>query len=146
MKSDIENLKSWQENLPDQVEVQLLIVDEFENEEAKNEINQWAIQNGVEIIDFSEDQDLDSEEQVEIFAKNSQKRCVESLQTVIWTQFATEQDESCKEESEMEDFENLFANLVHFKETATGLPDEERRKFAEKVALSFYSALGEDDD
>ena len=46
----------------------------------------------------------------------------------------------------MESFENLFAKLVNFKETAAGLPDEERKKFAEQVALSFYSALGEESD
>ena len=49
-------------------------------------------------------------------------------------------------EKDVESFENLFAKLVNFKETAAGLPDEERKKFAEQVALSFYSALGEESD
>ena len=49
-------------------------------------------------------------------------------------------------EKDVESFENLFAKLVNFKETAAGLPDEERKKFAEQVALSFYSALGEESE
>ena len=78
---------------------------------------------------------------------------VEALQTVMWPQLChssssnnelSEEKGQNPNEKDVEDFENLFANLVHFKETATGLPDEERRKFAEKVAMSFFNALGED--
>ena len=76
---------------------------------------------------------------------NGQKHVIEALQTVLWTQWCTDQDPEASEK-DVEDFETLFANLVHFKETAAGLPDEERRKFAEKVAKSFYSALGDDDE
>ena len=106
-------------------------------------MTQWSIKHGVEIIDLSEDPEQDDVEQV--FAANGQKRVIEALQTVLWTQWCTVQDPEASEK-DVEDFETLFANLVHFKETAAGLPDEERRKFAEKVALSFYSALGDDDE
>ena len=67
----------------------------------------------------------------------------------MWTELIEnigEADSGATTEKDVEDFEKLFANLVNFKDTASGLPDEERRKFAEKVALSFYSALGDDDD
>ena len=68
------------------------------------------------------------------------------MQTVLWTRWCTVQDPEAASEKDVEYFETLFANLVHFKETAAGLPDEERRKIAEKVAKSFYSALGDDDE
>lgn len=67
----------------------------------------------------------------------------------MWTELIEnigEADSGATTEKDVEDFEKLFANLVKFKETATGLPDDERRKFAEKVALSFYSALGDEED
>ena len=60
----------------------------------------------------------------------------------MWTELIEnigEADSGATTEKDMEDFENLFANLVHFKETASGLPDEERRKFAEKVALHYVA-------
>lgn len=127
--------------------MQLLVVDQFDCEDSKTCINDWCIKEGIEIIDFSEDEDNSDQNDVSIFASNSQKRIVEALQTVMWTQWSsgTSDDTSNDHgtEKDVEDFETLFANLVNFKETASGLPDEERRKFAEKVAMSFYSALGE---
>lgn len=151
--NDLESLDAWQEKLADHdIEVQLIVVNRFNSEDSKTKVTEWAIKSGVEIIDFSEDEinEEEHEENVGIFASSSQKRIVEALQTVMWTQFSSASEENGQEstttEREMDDFETLFANLVHFKETATGLPDEERRKFAEKVALSFYSALGEDED
>jgi len=150
-KDDVELLNKWKKDFDlDHVDVQLIVVDSFDSEESKSAMNQWAIKEGVEIIDFSEDEDDSADrEDIQIFASNSQKRIVEALQTVMWTELIEnigEADSGATTEKDMEDFENLFANLVHFKETASGLPDDERRKFAEKVALSFYSALGDDDD
>jgi len=150
-KDDVELLKKWKKDFDlDHVDVQLIIVDNFDSEESKSAMNQWAIKEGVEIIDFSEDEeDSTDSENIQIFASNSQKRIVEALQTVMWTELIEnigEADSGATTEKDMEDFESLFANLVHFKETASGLPDDERRKFAEKVSLSFLSALGDDSD
>jgi len=151
-KDDIEILNKWKKDFNlDHVDVQLIVIDNFDSEESKSAINQWAIKEGVEIIDFSEDEDNEStdRENIQIFASDSQKRIVEALQTVMWTELIEnigEADSGATTEKDMEDFEKLFANLVNFKETASGLPDDERRKFAEKVAMSFYSALGDDDD
>ena len=151
--SELDLLKSWQEELSaimnckevDNVEVQLIVVDHFDTENTKAEVNQWSIENGIEIIDFSEDNS--DENAVEIFASSAQKRVIEALQTVMWPQFSDsklEEDKQIGTEKDVEDFETLFANLVHFKETATGLPDDERRKFAEKVAMSFMKSLGDE--
>jgi len=154
-KEDIELLTKWKKEFNlDHVDVQLIVVDNFESDETRSLINQWAIKEGVEIIDFSEDEEDENssenrEDQVHIFASDSQKRIVEALQTVMWTELIEnigEADSGATTEKDVEDFEKLFANLVNFKDTASGLPDEERRKFAEKVAMSFYSALGDDDD
>jgi len=151
-KEDIELLNKWKKDFDlDHVDVQLIVVDNFDSEETKSSMNQWAIKEGVEIIDFSEDEEDDTTdtENIQIFASNSQKRIVEALQTVMWTELIEnigEADSGATTEKDVEDFEKLFANLVNFKETATGLPDDERRKFAEKVALSFYSALGDEED
>lgn len=104
---------------------------------------------------MSEDEDLDREDQVTLFASSGQKRIVEALQTVMWPSLCEKSDNDTSEPSsnssttttrEMADFETLFSNLANFKASATGLPDDERRKFAEKVALSFYAALGDDSD
>ena len=151
--SQVDFLKSWQEELSATSkeigpEVQLIVVDHFDSEDTKTKVNQWSIDNSVELVDFSEDES-DENSDVEIFAANAQKRVVEALQTVMWPQLCSNDEPSEEKgqnpnEKDVEDFENLFANLVHFKETATGLPDEERRKFAEKVAMSFFNALGED--
>ena len=134
------------------IDVQLIIVDSFATGEAKTLATQWGIEHGAEIIDFSED-DSDSDENTEdvhIFAANGQKRVVEALQTVMWPELceakSSTTDDVDSAAGESDDFETLFANMVAFKETAAGLPDEERRKFAEKVALSFYSALGGSSD
>jgi len=156
--SDVDFLKSWQEELSSisepketEPEVQLIIVDHFDTEDTKTAVNKWSIQNSVELIDYSEDENEETEQNVAIFASSAQKRVVESLQTVMWPQLCDsssndeEQDKGQNpKEKDLEDFESLFANLVHFKETATGLPDQDRRKFAEKVAMSFFNALGDE--
>ena len=148
--SNIDLLKTWQNEISSiskdsDIEVQLIVVDHFDTEDTKTKVNQWSIENGIEIIDFSED---DTEENtVEIFASSAQKRVIEALQTVMWPQLCdSNEDKDNPTEKDVEDFETLFANLVHFKETATGMPDEERRKFAEKVAMSFFKSLGEDEN
>ena len=49
-----------------------------------------------------------------------------------------------------DDFEELFAKFASFKDRASGLGESERKAYAEKVATSFWMALGggggEDED
>lgn len=42
-------------------------------------------------------------------------------------------------------FEALFSELASMKDVASSLPPDQRRAYAEKVALSFYAALGGSD-
>jgi len=135
------------------VEVQLIVVEKFDSEETKSAVTEWSINRGIELIDFSEDDDEQDEdaENVTVFASNGRKRIIEALQTVMWPEICdtTKTDENNDmppSEKDVENFESLFAKLVNFKETAAGLPDEERKKFAEQVAMSFYNALGENSD
>ena len=44
------------------------------------------------------------------------------------------------------DFEDLMSKLSTFKEKSDELPREERYAFAEKVALSFFSSMGGDEE
>lgn len=44
------------------------------------------------------------------------------------------------------DFERLFSNFEHMKRTAASLPPEHRRDYAEKVAISFWKAIGGPDE
>ena len=135
------------------VEVQLLVVEKFDSDETKSAVTEWSIDHGIELIDFSEDDDdeqIDAEN-VTVFASNGRKRIIEALQTVMWPEICDTKtdgnnDDSMPTEKDVESFESLFAKLVNFKETAAGLPDEERKKFAEQVAMSFYNALGENSD
>ncbi|KAK7115956.1 alpha- and gamma-adaptin-binding protein p34-like [Littorina saxatilis] len=45
-----------------------------------------------------------------------------------------------------ESFEQLFARLELMKDVASNLPPEERKSYAEKFALSFWRAVGGDED
>lgn len=137
-------------------EVLLLVVEKFACEDDKGSATQWALEQSVEIVDFSEDSD--EEEEVKIFANCGQKRVLEALQTCQafssssseenGTSKAQEEEEepSVEEQKQLEDFETLFSNLAAFKDTAQSLPDEERKKFAENVAISFYKSLGLEED
>ncbi len=138
-----------EEDISCPVEVQLIVVESFQLEDTKTKVLQWTLKRGIEIIDLSEDEELQDEQNVNVFASSGQKRVLEALQTVMWPQLCPPEEPGQDENEmnqEMEDFEALFANLASFKEAAASLPDAERKKFAEKVAMSFYSALGEGED
>lgn len=45
-----------------------------------------------------------------------------------------------------ESFEEMFAKMASMKEKAASLPLEERKKYAEKVVVSFWKAIGGDED
>lgn len=47
---------------------------------------------------------------------------------------------------EIESFEELFQRLAQMKERASHLPSKERKSYAEKVAIAFWSSLGGDDE
>ncbi|XP_071964050.1 alpha- and gamma-adaptin-binding protein p34-like [Antedon mediterranea] len=45
-----------------------------------------------------------------------------------------------------ESFEQLFARMASMKEKANSLPAEQRKKYAENVAIAFWKAIGGDED
>ena len=119
------------------------------------------------MIDLSEDNDEEdiraSEEYEEnIDQKESKdsvnKRVIEALQTVPWNAFETSVLKNSEQNVEIEDkkdqnvdlidgeFENLMSKLSTFKQKCDDLPREERYAYAEKVALSFFSAMGGDEE
>ena len=119
------------------------------------------------MIDLSEDNDEEdiraSEEYEEdIDQKESKdsvnKRVIEALQTVPWNAFETSVLKNREQNVEIEDkkdqnvdlidgeFENLMSKLSTFKQKSDDLPREERYAYAEKVALSFFSAMGGDEE
>ena len=119
------------------------------------------------MIDLSENNDEEdiraSEEYEEnIDQKESKdsvnKRVIEALQTVPWNAFETSVLKNSEQNVEIEDkkdqnvdlidgeFENLMSKLSTFKQKSDDLPREERYAYAEKVALSFFSAMGGDEE
>ena len=54
--------------------------------------------------------------------------------------------ENLGRESDDDNFEELFAKFASFKDKASGLNDAERKAYAEKVATSFWMALGGDEN
>ena len=119
------------------------------------------------MIDLSEDNDEEdiraSEEYEEnIDQKESKdsvnKRVIEALQTIPWNAFETSVLKNSEQNVEIEDkkdqnvdlidgeFENLMSKLSTFKQKSDDLPREERYAYAEKVALSFFSAMGGDEE
>lgn len=49
------------------------------------------------------------------------------------------------EEEEEDDFSQLFSSLGEMKERAKALPAEERRRYAEKIALAFLKSFGDEE-
>ena len=119
------------------------------------------------MIDLSEDndeEDIRASEEYEdnIDQKESKdsvnKRVIEALQTVPWNTFETSVLKNSEQNVEIEDkkdqnvdlidgeFENLMSKLSTFKQKSDDLPREERYAYAEKVALSFFSAMGGDEE
>lgn len=119
---------------------------------------------GVEIIDLNDQEDdeictsLNTNENSD---PNENKplmnaRVIEALQTVPWTTFERTVEEKSEQDEKVEtqvdkslpegDFEDLMSKLSTFKQKSDELPREERYAFAEKIALSFFSAMGGEDE
>ena len=119
---------------------------------------------GVEIIDLNDQEDdeictsLNTNENSD---PNENKplmnaRVIEALQTVPWTTFERTVEEKNEQDEKVEtqvnkslpegDFEDLMSKLSTFKQKSDELPREERYAFAEKIALSFFSAMGGEDE
>ena len=125
---------------------------------------------GVEIIDFTEDEEEADEDDDgdHFFSSSGRDRVSEALHAHMWSSRVdnkhkkkkgedrvappppppeTEDDGSNKSKGEgddRDDFEALFAQFAQFKAGAAGLEGADRRKYAEQVTRQFWSALGGD--
>jgi len=150
----IESLRSWKKaftggnNEEDEPEVQLIVAEKFLNEDLKSKVLDWSLENSVELIDMSEDYNEDLEG-VHCYSNTATKRISEALQTCLWSNYEQKNkdvEEDDIDENNDDNFETLFSQLVNFRESAGDLPDSERRAFAEKIALAFYSSINSDDE
>ena len=104
----------------------------------------------------SHDADFDESSRRTTGVRNS--RVLEALQTFPWNSLtnSTKENEGEKDiEDDVDDknreatggeFEELMSKLSTFKQTSDNLPQTERYAFAEQIALSFYSAMGGEEE
>jgi len=141
-------------------QIKLLVAQSFKEDSTRLEAQEWAVEEGVEIIDFSEDEDEDENDDCideKFFASSPQKRVIEALQTCPWPNISMKKDTEGARASmdpssvvggggggigDGDNFEALFAQLSTFRNRSTNMPDGERRAFAERVAMQFYNAIG----
>ena len=107
----------------------------------RTELQLWAVSKGAEIVDLSEDQDdPDSPFQT------GNGRVVDALMAYAgWPTPKSPAEEEGVEGQEDPSFEDLFSKLSEFRESAQTMPSDQRKAFAEEIAMAFYSAMGESD-
>jgi len=154
----LENLDSLLTSLGDfEAEVQLLVFDAFPTKDdgpgiSRLKAQQWCISNRWELIELNK-----AEEESEDFCQDDDfpeswgfQRIRQALHAHTWSNLEMKEGsmnipvptlESYLEGSEG-DFEKLFSNFEHMKRTAASLPTEHRKDYAEKVAISFWKAIG----
>lgn len=78
-------------------------------------------------------------------SKNEKLTCTEQFDALINNDEALLQSLS-NENPSSSSFEGLFQQFSEMKEKAAGLTGDERKKYAEKVVVAFWKALGQDSD
>ncbi|KAH9370221.1 hypothetical protein HPB48_007442 [Haemaphysalis longicornis] len=132
---------------------------------SRQQILEWCIERSCELIETQPDEDDDEEDATGV------KRIVEALHAHPWPQLemkgntANDQSsslatgdseeasrdfklfsEAMATDGEDMSFEELFAKFKDMKVQADKLSGEDRKKFAEKVAIQFWRAFGGEDD
>lgn len=141
------------------VHIKLLVAQSFKDDSTRLEAQEWAVDEGFEIVDFSEDADNVGVEE-KLFASSSQGRVIEALQTCPWPNIQTKKNTEHARDSpetgsvvgtdggsndQEDNFEALFAQLSTFRDRSTNMRDEERKAFAESMAVQFFNAIGGED-
>jgi len=144
----------WQKAKCSEPAVRLCIVDSTKekaasaDEVSRTDIVAWCLRNQFELIECDEQKDEDIEDQV------GKDRILEALRSHTWSSMQLVQPpqnqpasngESASAEESVQSFESLFSELWTMKEASANLPPAERRAYAEKVALAFYTAMGSSD-
>jgi len=132
----------------------LMVVDTVEHGEMRTNVMSWCLTNMFELIECDEE----GEEDQEIEEKVGRDRIVEALKSHTWSNLElieegdsviSEDEDIVGDDEGVDDdvtFDTLFSQLGNMKDKAAGLPDDQRRKYAENVALSFYKAMGGDEE
>lgn len=166
--------KVWQSAKENEPAVCLFIIDstkdikEHECEVSRTEIMSWCLSNHFELVEcdeVTEDDGSDGDESGGIVDIVGKARILEALKSHTWSTMElleppplmsnksqnnqekkTQRTHSASLEESADSFEALFSELAVIKAKADNLPTEgEKRAFAEKMALSFYAAMGGDD-
>lgn len=149
---------------PDSEDVRLIVVESFASEDLKSATLSWALDKGIEVIDSDEEDENDAistlkapEIKKEDISGLRNKRLLEALQTFPWNSVKKDVQSNEKSQDADEgsgknpdsvegDFEELLSKLSTFKQASDELPQNERYAFAEQIALSFYSAMGGEEE
>jgi len=144
-------------------------------EASRTEVMAWCLDHHFELVECDEGEEEEEVEEGEdegIDEKLGRARVVEALKAHTWSNLqllesgggGTLQEDSSDEEGEVsdqvrslmtavdtgeeEDFGALFSQLASMREQSSNLQQQDRKAYAEQVAMAFYKAIGEasDDD
>lgn len=164
----------WQRVKENEPAVCLFIIDstkdtkDSEGDVTRTEIMSWCLNNHFELIEcdeVAEDESSDGDDSGGIVDIVGKARILEALKSHTWStmelveppplmssksqcnqEMKPQRTPSASLEESVDTFEALFSELAVIKAKADNLPTEgEKRAFAEKIALSFYAAMGGDD-
>jgi len=141
-------------------------------EARRTEILDWCLTHQFELVEFEDGEEGDSEDEFD--EREGRERIVSALKAHTWSnlelvegssgphmppgQESLNQDtrsnldlnDSDDDGGEDMNFEDIFSQLSKMKEISKNLPEDERKVYAEKMALAFYKSIGggsdEDDD
>jgi len=166
--------KVWQCVKENEPAVCLFIIDsttdtkDKEGDVTRTEIMSWCLNNHFELVEcdeVAEDDCSDGDDSGGIVDIVGKARILEALKSHTWStmelveppplmsnksqcnqEMKPQRTPSASLEESADTFEALFSELAVIKAKADNLPNErEKRAFAEKIALSFYAAMGGDD-
>jgi len=146
-KSSFENLKHWSEFISEYSPSILLCVDQASKaNESFQEIEQWCFSNSIEFVPT--DNSIPVEGENWPGDKVGWDRVKEALEANMWPNLVPKNKdqgldkiESTMEALDLEDLDSFaldWKDLSKMREDSLQMPDEQRRAFAAKVALSFF--------
>ncbi|XP_064087238.1 alpha- and gamma-adaptin-binding protein p34-like isoform X2 [Macrobrachium nipponense] len=156
--TSLENLNSLLESLGGfEPEVQMLVCDTCSADDdslglSRLKAQQWCISNRWELIELNKIEEEDSGHEDDFPESWGFQRIRQALHAHTWSNLEMKEDglnSSTLEEyfdTGDGDFEKLFSSFEQMKRTAASLPLEHRRDYAEKVAISFWKAIGGPED
>ena len=157
VQSTLDELKGFLDEYNPEIRIVFL---NRKSTEFESQFLEWSVNNSFEFIKLKSG----SDSEVDIMGDNEgHKRVRSALECHMWPYAIMKNSKSENDNKgtvdithleqllheldfESGDFEAMFSKMGRIKNAAAGLPDEERKMFAEKVALTFYRAMDGDDD